>query len=84
MGRATALAFAVAGVSGLALLDLNETGLSETKDLVHKEHPSLKIELYTTDVTSESSIISAYTRAKEAFSRIDYAVHCAGVSAPQF
>jgi NAD(P)-dependent dehydrogenase (short-subunit alcohol dehydrogenase family) len=79
MGRATSVALAHAGVSGLALLDLNLSGLEETKSLVHKINSAIKIELYTCDVTVESSVISAYTSAKDAFSRIDYAIHCAGV-----
>jgi len=79
MGRATAIALAVAGVTGLALLDLNFSGLGETKSLVLKENPTLKIELYTCDVTQESSVISAYTSAREALKRIDYAIHFAGI-----
>ncbi|KIW72899.1 hypothetical protein PV04_01060 [Phialophora macrospora] len=79
MGRAIALAYAVAGVTGFALLDLNEAGLAETRNLVSKTSPSAKVETYKCDVTQESSVISAYTAAKEAFTRIDYAVHCAGI-----
>lgn len=84
MGRATALAFTQAGCTGLALLDINEAGLSATKDLVQKleAFPSgtpPKVETYICDVTSETSVHDAYTAAKEALTRIDYAVHCAGI-----
>ena len=83
MGRATAIALAAAGVSGLALLDINQAGLEETKSVIQKIHPSLKVSSFTCDVADESSVMQAYASAKAAFPRIDYAIHCAGIATLQ-
>ncbi|KIY01546.1 uncharacterized protein Z520_03098 [Fonsecaea multimorphosa CBS 102226] len=83
IGRATALAFAEAGCTRFALLDLNEEGLSTTKKLIEEaavgSNSSLKIHTYKCDVSNPDSITRAYADAKETFSRLDYAVHCAGI-----
>ena len=85
MGRATAIALAQAGCTRIALLDINNSGLQETKSLTQKavsdsSGTSLQIETYTCDVTSESNVQAAYASAKQAFKRIDYAIHCAGIA----
>ncbi|KIW88581.1 uncharacterized protein Z519_10627 [Cladophialophora bantiana CBS 173.52] len=82
IGRATALAFAQAGCTRLALLDLNEEGLLTTKELIEEavgSNTSLKVHVFQCDVSNPDSVTRAYTGAKETFSRLDYAVHCAGV-----
>jgi NAD(P)-dependent dehydrogenase (short-subunit alcohol dehydrogenase family) len=79
MGRAVAIALAAAGVSGLALLDLNEAGLKETENLAKSENEKVAVGLFTCDVTQETSVATAYHASKEKLGRIDYAIHCAGI-----
>ncbi|KIW35253.1 uncharacterized protein PV07_01958 [Cladophialophora immunda] len=82
IGRATALAFAHAGCTRLALLDLNEEGLSTTQKLIEEavgSNASLKIHIYKCDVSNPDSVTQAYADVKETFGRLDYAVHCAGI-----
>ncbi|EXJ95392.1 hypothetical protein A1O1_00513 [Capronia coronata CBS 617.96] len=81
IGRATAIAFAQAGCTKFALLDLNEGGLQETKGLVEQSVSATDISVgtYKCDVSSPESVVSAYTAAKEHFTRVDYSVHCAGI-----
>ncbi|OAP57635.1 hypothetical protein AYL99_08373 [Fonsecaea erecta] len=82
IGRATALAFAQAGCTRFALLDLNEEGLSTTKKLVEEAvggDSSVKVHIYKCDVSNPDSVTQAFADAKETFTRLDYAVHCAGI-----
>lgn len=85
IGRATAIAFAEAGCTQLALLDLTEAGLQTSKDLVTRavtskspsKHPNVSI--FTVDVTSSEIITSAFSAVNVHLSRIDYSVQCAGI-----
>lgn len=85
IGRATAIAFAEAGCTQFALLDLNEAGLETSKELVTDSitatSPSATPVIATikVDVTSPESIASAFVAVKTRFTRIDYSVHCAGI-----
>ncbi|OAL40201.1 hypothetical protein AYO20_00621 [Fonsecaea nubica] len=82
IGRATALSFAQSGCTRIALLDLNEDGLSATKKLIEEaagDNNSLKIHIYKCDVSNHDSVTQAYADVKETFGRLDYAVHCAGI-----
>lgn len=85
IGRATAIAFAEAGCTQLALLDLNESGLQTSKDLVTQAVTSTSpsktpnVFIFTVDVTSPVSITLAFSAVNAHFSRIDYSVQCAGI-----
>ena len=89
IGRATALAFAEAGCSRLALLDINEAGLEITRTLLLEQSrpttsttdtaKALEIGIYKVDVSSPEDVASAFAATKDKFTRIDYAVHCAGI-----
>ncbi|KAK5312443.1 hypothetical protein LTR93_011339 [Exophiala xenobiotica] len=83
IGRTTALAFASAGCKSLALVDLNESGLEETRRLVNNLLDSAgsaaNIQTYKVDVTSPNSVSDAYASVKEKFGRLDYSVHAAGI-----
>ncbi len=82
IGQATALAFAAAGASGLALIDLNEAGLEDTKQLILKTtgRDDINIQKYKVDVTSAESVSEAFASVKKEFGRLDYSVHCAGIA----
>ena len=85
IGRTTAIAFAQAGCSLFALLDMNEAGLEATKTLLIEvigaisSHQNYTITTHVVDIRLSESVISTYAAVKSQFSRIDYAVHCAGV-----
>ena len=78
IGRATGKQFAHYGAKGLVLTDINEAGLTQTREEIQASYPGIEIETIQMDVTDESSIISAHRLAVERFGRIDYAVNNAG------
>lgn len=84
IGRATALAFAAAGCSGLALADVNEKGLEATKKLI-TDLPgvSCNVKLYTMNVLSLESVQATYKSVKETFGRLDYHVDSHGIRMEQ-
>ncbi|KAH9218671.1 hypothetical protein DL95DRAFT_458248 [Leptodontidium sp. 2 PMI_412] len=81
MGRATALAFARAGVQGLALGDLNEPGVQETAKQAKQmaTNPKFAITASHVDVRSWASVDAFFLAAFAKFRRIDYSVTTAGI-----
>ncbi|KAK5311533.1 hypothetical protein LTR93_011686 [Exophiala xenobiotica] len=85
IAQSIALAFAQAGCTQLALLDINEDGLAKTKTLVEDTikadfpHQTAKINTYKCDVSSPQSVEAVYKAVNDKFGRIDYSVHCAAV-----
>lgn len=85
IGRAAAIAFAEAGCTRLALLDLNEAGLQTSKDIVAQTVSAISpsktpdISIFTVDVTSPESVTAAFSAVMAHFPRIDYSVQCAGI-----
>lgn len=86
MGRATALAFARAGVQGLALGDLNEPGVQETAKQAKQvaTNPKFAITASHVDVRSWASVDAFFLAAFAKFRRIDYSVTTAGVRISSF
>ncbi|PSN67456.1 3-oxoacyl-reductase, partial [Corynespora cassiicola Philippines] len=84
IGRATALAFATAGCSGLALADVNEEGLEATMKLI-KDLPGVtcNVQLYTMDVLSLESVQATYKSVRATFGRLDYQVDSHGLRMEQ-
>jgi len=82
MGREIALAFAREGVASLVLGDVDEAGLSETKNLVGEQTPSVEVVTTRLDVSDEASVQAFIALAVSKFGRIDYAVNAAGVAPP--
>lgn len=84
IGRATSIGFAQQGCTKLALLDLNEAGLEETKSKVTAvlEDKDADILVIKTDVSSEDSVAAAFSSIRSHFKRIDYSVQCAGIGSP--
>lgn len=82
IGKETALAFAEAGVKGVAFADLNEQSAQEAaaeskKYATNPEYQSLAIEV---DIADETAVQDMVDRTVKEFGRIDYAVNSAGVS----
>ena len=82
IGRATALAFAQAGATGLLIADINlEAAKSSVSDIVAaSKQPGLRVETMSVDVTVQESVELAFQKAVDSFGRVDYCVTCAGVS----
>lgn len=84
IGKAVAKAFAVAGCSGIALLDINQGGAESVASLIKRERPhdqpELQIYSYGCDISDESSIVSTFEQVRRDLGRVDYAVNCAGVN----
>jgi len=75
IGRTTARMLADAGLKGLALLDLDETGLTETADLI----PGVEILQIPIDVTRQVSLEDAYQQIIRHFSQLDIVFNNAGI-----
>ncbi|KAK0455727.1 3-oxoacyl-reductase, partial [Desarmillaria tabescens] len=82
IGRATALALAWAGASGLHLADLNRGRLEETMKDVTAEatNPQFKVYMSEVDLSKEDQVIRTVQDAANNFGRIDYAANIAGIS----
>ncbi|KAK0242273.1 hypothetical protein EDD85DRAFT_282640 [Armillaria nabsnona] len=82
IGRATALAFARAGASGLHLVDVNRARLEQaSKDVsTVATNPGFKYHISETDVTKEDRVVQMVQDTLKAFGRIDYAANIAGIT----
>ncbi len=82
MGRATALAYAEAGVRGLVLADINATTAASTakeaEDVASKEQ--FEALVVQCDMTKEDSVKAMIQTAVQKFGRVDYCANVAGVS----
>ncbi|KAK0231523.1 hypothetical protein IW262DRAFT_1527301 [Armillaria fumosa] len=81
IGRATALAFARAGASGLHLADVNRGRLEETSKDVSAEATNPQFKVYTSeaDLSKEDQVVRMVQDAANNFGRIDYAANIAGI-----
>src|SRR3954453_22205638 len=79
IGRATAVAFARAGAS-LALVDVDESGLDGTLDLVRGA--GARAEPIVADVTDLDAVAAAVQRTVDRYGRLDAAHNNAGVAGP--
>ncbi|KAF9015820.1 NAD(P)-binding protein, partial [Hymenopellis radicata] len=80
MGRATALAYAEAGVRGLVLADINATTAASTakeaEDVAsNKQFEALVVQC---DMTKEDSVKAMIQTAVQKFGRVDYCANVAG------
>ncbi|KAL4784749.1 3-oxoacyl-reductase [Aspergillus varians] len=85
IGKACALAYASEGARGLVIADLNQTAALNTARecdslATNKDHKSLAISV---DVTDPASVTTMVQTAVDAFGRIDYSVHSAGIGIQQ-
>ncbi|KYK61555.1 hypothetical protein DCS_02697 [Drechmeria coniospora] len=76
-----AISFAVEGCDKIAILDKNVEGMAETEAQVRATRPSPDLEVLAikVDIRQEQEILDAMALVVKHFSRIDYAVNCAGI-----
>ncbi|ETS84348.1 hypothetical protein PFICI_02373 [Pestalotiopsis fici W106-1] len=79
IGRQTALLLAQEGCSRIAIADINEVGVAETRDAIENLTRNVDILVIHLDVASEDSIKSMIDTTVGKFSRIDYACNVAGL-----
>ncbi len=82
LGQATALRLAEEGAK-LALVDLNEKGLEETKDKISKVAPSAEVILITANVAKHEDVEKYVKKTVETFGRIDGFFNNAGIEGKQ-
>ncbi|RMJ23019.1 KR domain-containing protein [Aspergillus sp. HF37] len=87
IGAAVAKAFVQAGCTRIAITDINRAALEATKSAILEASPSATEPVVVLDrvgdVSDETFIDSFVQIAVESFSRIDYAVNCAGILDPR-
>jgi 3-oxoacyl-[acyl-carrier protein] reductase len=76
IGRALALQFAASGAD-VALLDLNQKDLDESRTLV--EAKGVKARTYIVDVSKEDQVIQTFDQVLQDFGRFDVIVNNAGI-----
>lgn len=81
IGRATAFAYAKAGVDGLYLIDVNREALETVKTelLAATKTPGFRVEIEVVNVTNEVQVEKMAENFVKAFGRMDYAANIAGV-----
>ncbi|OOQ89773.1 oxidoreductase, short-chain dehydrogenase/reductase family [Penicillium brasilianum] len=79
IGAAVAKAFAAAGCERIAITDLNETTLEQTRNAVAVAHPSTRLLARSGNVADDQFADSFINEVVRYFGRVDYAVNCAGV-----
>ena len=82
LGRATAVAVASQGAS-LALVDISEKGLAETRAAIAEVAPEAKSIVVTADVSDEAQVAAYVAATIEAFGRIDGFFNNAGIEGKQ-
>ena len=77
-------AFAEAGATGVILADLNDTSAHETakQSQIFASQSTYRSLVIHLDVTDPASVQAVVDTAMKEFGRIDYSVHCAGVTPP--
>ncbi|KAK0447942.1 short-chain dehydrogenase/reductase SDR [Armillaria borealis] len=81
IGRATAVAFARAGVAGIHLTDVRSTLLEDTaKDAISAAtNPNFRVLTSVVDATKEDQVVQMVNDTVKTFGRVDYAANIAGV-----
>lgn len=74
--------FAQDGAAGVSLIDLNASGLEETKKMIGPlaQSKGFKILIHALDVTDEAAVTKAVKNTAETFGRLDYVVNAAGIA----
>ncbi|KAI1210038.1 NAD(P)-binding protein [Annulohypoxylon truncatum] len=82
IGKAVCLALAKEGASGVLIVDvdLKAAETTATEATAVASNPSFRAEAINADVTVEESVKEAVARMARSFGRVDYCVHCAGIT----
>jgi NAD(P)-dependent dehydrogenase (short-subunit alcohol dehydrogenase family) len=79
IGAAVAKGFARSGCTKIAITDINLDTLKQTKDAILSIDLSIKVFDRAGDISDETFVDSFTDEVTSKFSRLDYAVNCAGV-----
>jgi NAD(P)-dependent dehydrogenase (short-subunit alcohol dehydrogenase family) len=79
IGAAVARAFARSGCTRLALTDINEKSLAQTRDAVLQINPAAQVTTVAGDVSDDKFVSAFAEQTTGTFKRLDYAVNCAGI-----
>jgi NAD(P)-dependent dehydrogenase (short-subunit alcohol dehydrogenase family) len=74
-----ATGFARQGCSRIAITDINPKTLNQTRDAILKINPAAQIFTRPGDIADEKFVDSFHNETISKFSRLDYAVNCAGI-----
>ncbi|KAF7712360.1 Uncharacterized protein PECH_003471 [Penicillium ucsense] len=79
IGAAVVRAFAAAGCERIAITDVNETTLEQTKAAISATYPRSQVFVHPGNITDDQFAENFIRKVVENFGRVDYAVNCAGV-----
>lgn len=79
IGAAVARAFASSGCNQIAITDINADTLDQTRHAILELNPSARVLAQVGDIASEEFVDSLMESVFAEFSRLDYAVNCAGI-----
>jgi NAD(P)-dependent dehydrogenase (short-subunit alcohol dehydrogenase family) len=79
IGAAVAKSFVRAGCSRIAITDINPKTLDQTRDAILEIDPSAQVFSKAGDIADEKFVDSFNDETVSRFSRLDYAVNCAGI-----
>jgi NAD(P)-dependent dehydrogenase (short-subunit alcohol dehydrogenase family) len=79
IGAAVAKAFARSGCTRLALTDINQTSLLQTRDSILQINPDAQITTLAGDISDDKFVTIFTEQVTGTFKRLDYAVNCAGI-----
>ena len=79
MGQAIAKAFADEGCLRIAITDVNEDLLSDTKKAIQEKYPSVDVFSVAGNLTDPAFVDQFFQSVVARFTRVDYAVNCAGI-----
>lgn len=82
IGAAVCKAFARSGCSRFAITDINPTSLQSTHAAILEINPKASVSSQAGDVSDESFVDEFVSKSAGIFTRIDYAVSCAGILGP--
>lgn len=79
IGNAVAKGLARSGCTKIAITDINQETLDQTRDDVLAINSSTEVFAKAGDIADESFVTSLIEEVTNKFSRIDYAINCAGI-----
>ncbi|KAK0385193.1 hypothetical protein NLU13_7671 [Sarocladium strictum] len=79
IGAAVAKTFARSGCARIALTDINEKSLAQTRDAVLQINPEAQISTLAGDISDDKFVLAFTEQVTGTFKRLDYAVNCAGI-----
>ncbi|KAH8205591.1 hypothetical protein TruAng_000297 [Truncatella angustata] len=79
IGAAIAHAFARAGCTQIAITDLRRASLEVVREGLLKIDSKVEVLVLDGDISDEGFVESLVAKTRDTFSRLDYAVNCAGI-----